>query len=140
MNKALLAIDVGGSTSRATLVDKAGRCLGQGRNRGGHPASNSPEQAASAILSAVEAAVADAGGPLEIELALLALAGPRTHVSQERLEQAFRAVGLSGPLVFAGDLEAMLASVSAAPDGYCIVAGTGASWAQGRRAAKAAAL
>jgi N-acetylglucosamine kinase-like BadF-type ATPase len=126
MNKALLAIDVGGSTSRATLVDHAGRCLGQGRNRGGNPASNTPEQAASAIISAVEAAVADAGGPLDIELALIALAGPRAHVAQDRLEAAFRENGLSGPLVFAGDLEAMLASVTAARDGYCIVAGTGA--------------
>ncbi|KQW74035.1 hypothetical protein ASC89_26895 [Devosia sp. Root413D1] len=126
MNKALLAIDVGGSTSRATLVDHAGRCLGQGRNRGGNPASNSPEQAASAIISAVEAAVADAGGQLDIELALLALAGPRAHVAQDRLEAAFRENGLTGPLVFAGDLEAMLASVTAARDGYCIVAGTGA--------------
>jgi glucosamine kinase len=127
MNKALLAIDVGGSTSRATLVDTTGRCLGQGRNRGGNPASNSPEQAASAIISAVEDAVVDAGGgPLDIELALIALAGPRAHVAQSRLEEAFRSVGLSGPLVFAGDLEAMLASVTAATDGYCIVAGTGA--------------
>ena len=127
MNKALLAIDVGGSTSRATLVDTSGRCLGQGRNRGGNPASNTPEQAASAIISAVEDAVADAGGgPLDIALALIALAGPRAHVAQSRLEEAFRAVGLSGPLVFAGDLEAMLASVTAATDGYCIVAGTGA--------------
>lgn len=127
MNKALLAIDVGGSTSRATLVDTSGRCLGQGRNRGGNPASNTPEQAASAIISAVEAAANDAGGgPLDISLALIALAGPRAHVAQNRLEEAFRAVGLTGPLVFAGDLEAMLASVSAARDGYCIVAGTGA--------------
>lgn len=126
MNKALLAIDVGGSTSRATLVDKTGRCLGQGRNRGGNPASNTPEQAASAIISAVEAAVAEAGAPLDIELALIALAGPRAHVAQDRLEAAFRENGLSGPLVFAGDLEALLASVTAARDGYCIVAGTGA--------------
>lgn len=127
MNKALLAIDVGGSTSRASLVDPSGRCLGQGRNRGGNPASNTPEQAASAIISAVEAAVADAGGgSFDISLALIALAGPRAHVAQSRLEEAFRAVGLSGPLVFAGDLEAMLASVTAARDGYCIVAGTGA--------------
>lgn len=127
MITALLAIDVGGSTSRATLVDPTGRCLGQGRNRGGNPASNTPDQAAAAIIAAVEAAVADAGADqLDIVVALIALAGPRAHVAQARLETAFRDLGLSGPLVFAGDLEAMLASVTAAPDGYCIVAGTGA--------------
>ena len=65
--KALLAIDVGGSTSRAYLVDTTGRCLGHGRNRGGNPASNTPDLAASAIIFAVEAAVADAGRePLDI--------------------------------------------------------------------------
>lgn len=127
MSRVLLAIDVGGSTSRASLVDSTGRCLGQGRNRGGNPASNTPEQAASAIISAVEAAVADAAlGAVGIEVALIALAGPRVHVAQARLEAAFRALGLTGPLVFAGDLDAMFASVTAAADGYCIVAGTGA--------------
>jgi len=127
MTTALLAIDVGGSTSRASLIDSTGRCLGQGRNRGGNPASNNPEQAASAIIAAVEAAVAEAGGAsLDISIALIALAGPRVHVAEARLEQAFRALGLSGPVVFSGDLHALLGSVTAATDGYCIVAGTGA--------------
>ena len=127
MSRVLLAIDVGGSTSRASLVDETGRCLGQGRNLGGNPASNTPEQAASAIISAVEAAVADAGnGPFDIAVALIALAGPRVRVAQSRLEEAFRGLGLSGPLVFGADLAAMFASVTAAADGYCLVCGTGA--------------
>jgi N-acetylglucosamine kinase-like BadF-type ATPase len=123
----LLAIDVGGSTSRALLVDRAGACLGHGRNRGGNPASNDPAQAAGAIIAAVEAAVADAGGAVPgIDLALIALAGPQVHVARARLETAFRDLGLAGPLVFAGDLLAMFASASPASDGYCVVAGTGA--------------
>jgi N-acetylglucosamine kinase-like BadF-type ATPase len=124
---ALLAIDVGGSTSRASVIDRAGHCLGQGRNRGGNPASNDPAEAAQAIISAVEAAVADAGGvPRAIDLALIALAGPQVHVARARLETAFRDLGLTGQLVFAGDLLAMFASASEAADGYCVVAGTGA--------------
>ena len=127
MRQALLAIDVGGSTSRAYLVDKAGNCLGHGRNRGGNPASNSPEAAASAVISAVEAAIADAGaGPFDMVVALIALAGPQAHLALERLETAFRGLGLSGEIVFAGDLLAMFASVSLATEGYCVVAGTGA--------------
>ena len=126
MNKVLLAIDVGGSTSRASLVDETGRCLGQGRSRGGNPASNDPELAASAIISAAEAAVADTGaGPYEIAVALIAMAGPRVHAAQNRLEEAFRGLGLTGAVVFAPDLGAMFSSVTAAADGYCIVAGTG---------------
>lgn len=123
--KALLAIDVGGSTSRATLVDLTGRCLGQGRNRGGNPGSNPPEQAAAAIIAAAQAAAAEAGGPLDIKVALLAIAGPRNAEVQRRLEDAFRAMGLSGPLVLDGDTNAMLPSVTAATEGYCVFAGTG---------------
>lgn len=127
MRTALLAIDVGGSTTRATLVDPAGHCLGQGRNKGGNPASNTSEQGATAMIAAVEAAVADAGeGPLDIVVALIALAGPRAHLAIERIEAAFRRLGLSGEIRFVGDLDAMLASVTAARDGYCMVIGTGA--------------
>jgi glucosamine kinase len=127
MPHALLAIDVGGSTSRAYLVDTAGRCLGQGRDRGGNPASNDPEFAASSIISAVEAAVADAGGgPFDIIVAQIALAGVQERVALARLETAFRAAGLTGPIVFAGDLLAMFASITPATSGYCVVAGTGA--------------
>ncbi len=126
MTTAFLAIDVGGSTSRATLVDRDGHCLGKGRNRGGNPGSNPPELAAAAIIAAVEAAVADAALPaLHIDVALIAMAGPRVHVAQSKLEEAFTRLGLRGPLVFTGDLHAMLASVTASTSGYCIVCGTG---------------
>lgn len=126
MKTALLAIDVGGSTSRAYLISETGHCLGQGRDRGGNPASNTPEQAAAAIISAVQGAVAQAGESLDIRIALIALAGPRSRVAKMTLDVAFRAVGLSGPIVIVGDVQAMFASVTPAPDGYCLIAGTGA--------------
>lgn len=125
MTDALLAIDVGGSTSRATLVDLNGNCLGQGRNRGGNPGSNPPSEAAAAVIAAATAAVAEAGGSLDIKVALLAIAGPRNAEMQRLMDEAFRKLGLSGPLVFDGDTNAMLPSVTAALDGYCIFAGTG---------------
>lgn len=126
MSRTLLAIDVGGSTSRAYLVDETGRCLGHGRNRGGNPASNTPELAAAAIISAVETAVAEAGrGPFDIAIAQIALAGPQAHVAVARLDEAFRRLGLTGPIAFAGDVQAMFASVTLASDGYCLIAGTG---------------
>lgn len=126
MITALLAVDVGGSTSRAVLVDMDGNCLGQGRNRGGNPGSNPPEQAAAAVIAAAEAAAAQAGGPLDIRIAMLAVAGPRHAEVQRLMEEAFRRLGLSGPFVMTGDTPAMLPSVTAALDGYCVFAGTGA--------------
>jgi glucosamine kinase len=125
MITALLAIDVGGSTSRATLVDMAGNCLGQGRNRGGNPGSNPPAEAAAAIIAAAEASVREAGVPLDIKVAMVAIAGPRHPDVMRLMEEAFRRFGLTGPLVLTGDTHAMLPSVTAARDGYCIFAGTG---------------
>ena len=126
MGKTLLAVDVGGSTSRAYIVDSAGHCLGGGRSGGGNPASTDPERAAAAIIAAVEAAAAEAGGPpLDLAVAQLALAGPQAHVALGRLDTAFRGLGLAGPIVFAGDLLAMFASVTPELNGYCVVAGTG---------------
>ena len=126
MITALLAIDVGGSTSRATLIDTKGNCLGQGKSRGGNPGSTPPDQAAAAIIAAAQAAATEAGEPLDIAVALLAMAGPRVNVEQARIETAFRELGLKGPLVFSGDLNALLPSVTAATNGYCMVCGTGA--------------
>jgi N-acetylglucosamine kinase-like BadF-type ATPase len=125
MITAFLAIDIGGSTSRATLVDMDGNCLGQGRNRGGNPGSNPPSEAAAAVIAAAEAAAAEAARPLDIKVAMLAIAGVRNPDMQRRMEEAFRRLGLSGPMVLTGDTNAMLPSVTAAPDGYCIFCGTG---------------
>src|SRR5690606_4754753 len=69
------------------------------------------------------------------DLALIAMAGPRVHVAQARLEQAFARLGLTGPLLFTGDLQAMLASVTSSLDGYCIVCGTGAGAVRQRNGA-----
>jgi glucosamine kinase len=125
MITALLAIDVGGSTSRATLVDMDGNCLGQGRNRGGNPGSNPPAEAAAAIIAAAEAAVTEARAALDIKVAMVAIAGPRHPDVMRLMDEAFRRFGLTGPLVLTGDTHAMLPSVTAALDGYCIFAGTG---------------
>jgi glucosamine kinase len=125
MITALLAIDVGGSTSRATLVDMEGNCLGQGRNRGGNPGSNPPELAAAAVIAAARGAVEQTAADLDIKVALLAMAGPRNAEMHRLMEEAFRTMGLSGPLVTTGDTHAMLPAVTAALEGYCIFAGTG---------------
>ena len=133
MITALLAVDVGGSSSRALLVDRRGTCLGRGASGGGNPGSNPPDLAARAIVSAAEAAVVEAGIPdLRIELVLLAMAGPRGRVDEAALRAGFAALGLAGPIVFTGDIQALLASVSASGNGYCLVCGTGAGAARVR--------
>jgi N-acetylglucosamine kinase-like BadF-type ATPase len=125
MITALLAIDIGGSTSRAALVDMEGNCLGQGRNRGGNPGSNPPAEAAAAVVAAAGSAAAQASGPLNIKVAMLAMAGVRNPETLRLMEEGFRRLGLTGPMVMTGDTHAMLPSISAASDGYCIFCGTG---------------
>jgi len=105
MITALLAVDVGGSTSRATLVDYSGTCLGQARSGGGNPGSNPPDAAAAAIIAAAGAAVSrrqDAA--LDIRVAMLAVAGPRSAEVERRLNEAFRAmVTHRAAMVMTGD-------------------------------------
>jgi N-acetylglucosamine kinase-like BadF-type ATPase len=125
MITALLAIDIGGSTSRATLIDMDGNCLGQGRNRGGNPGSNPPAEAAAAVVAAAESAVGQAGQRFDIKVAMLAMAGVRNADALRLMEEGFRRLGLTGPMVMTGDTHAMLPSVSAAKNGYCIFCGTG---------------
>ena len=125
MIEALLAIDIGGSTSRAVLVDRQGNCLGLGRNGGGNPGSNPPELAAAAVVAAAAAAVAEVGAPLDIKVAVLAMAGPRHDDVRRLIEDGLRRLGLSGDLVLTSDTPAMLPSVTAATSGYCVFAGTG---------------
>jgi glucosamine kinase len=53
------------------------------------------------------------------------MAGPRNAAVQQLMDAAFRRLGLSGPLMLTSDTQAMLPSVTAATDGYCIFCGTG---------------
>ena len=52
-----LAIDAGGTSTRAVLVDSAGRCLGYGRAGGGNPTSAGIANAVAAVGEAAEQAV-----------------------------------------------------------------------------------
>ena len=51
-----LAIDAGGTSTRAALVDSAGRCLGYGRAGGGNPTSAGIANAVAAVGQAAEQA------------------------------------------------------------------------------------
>ena len=52
-----LAIDAGGTSTRALLIAADGDCVGYGRAGGGNPVSWGPEEAARSVTSAVAAAL-----------------------------------------------------------------------------------
>ncbi len=118
-----IAVDAGGTSTRAVAISTAGNVFGYGRSGGGNPTSAGVPEAVAEIGSAVEAAVA--GLPTgEVEAVVLAMAGERTDAFFAQLRQRIGGLGL-GPVVMQPDLLAMFQSGTHRLEGYGMVAGTG---------------
>jgi N-acetylglucosamine kinase-like BadF-type ATPase len=126
---ALLAVDAGGTSTRSMVVDPSGRCLGYAVAGSGNPtAVGSPAAAASVAESAAEALrTADVPGG-SIGLAVLAMAGQGgTTSAAAEVGRRLAELGIARPPVFDSDLLATYFSGTYRPDGYAVVAGTGAA-------------
>ncbi|MBW4042356.1 MAG: hypothetical protein HIU86_09555 [Acidobacteria bacterium] len=121
-----LAIDAGGTSTRAVLVDGDGRCLGSGRSSGGNPTSAGVDRAVDAVTAAITDAIGASAAPEAVELVLLAHAGSSAGGFHERVAERIAALGVRGPVVGAGDVTALFASGTPEPDGVALIAGTGA--------------
>ena len=130
MMKTTLAVDAGGTSSRAVLVDASGRRLGSGRAGGGNPTSSGVDSAATQIALAARAALdlartttsvspLPSGSPV-----VITQAGQVSDAYRRALDAHLAPLGL-GPVVIEPDLLGMYGSGSAAPDGVVLVAGTG---------------
>lgn len=130
MMKTTLAVDAGGTSSRAALVDASARRLGSGRAGGGNPTSSGAEIAATQIALAARAALDEAGASRSVpSLApgspvVITQAGQMSDAYRRALEARLLPLGL-GPIVIEPDLLGMYGSGSASPDGIVLVAGTG---------------
>jgi glucosamine kinase len=124
----LLAVDAGGTSTRAVLVDAEGRCLGYGRSGGGNPISSGTDRAASAIVSAVESATAGAGlTASEVGPGILAMAGSGVNQDSGWVRDALAGAGYPGLVELRSDLLATFFAGTFEPEGYALVAGTGAA-------------
>ncbi len=129
----LVAVDAGGSSTRAVVVDSAGRCLGLGIAGSGNPVSAGTESVAVALGAAVRQAIASAGvSSASIAAAAVAMAGARSVRSASGPEHpgitaGLAAAGVDAPFVVESDLLAMFCAGSSDLDGYALVAGTGAA-------------
>ena len=118
-----IAVDAGGTSTRAVALDAAGDVFAYGRAGGGNPTSVGVPAAVAAIGAALEGA--GAGLPAsEVEAVVLALAGERTDAFFAQLAGCLGHLGL-GPAVLQPDLLAMFGSGTYRLDGYAMVAGTG---------------
>jgi N-acetylglucosamine kinase-like BadF-type ATPase len=120
-----LAVDVGGTATRAVVVERDGRCIGYGTAGRGNPTSAGSADAASAIVAATTAALGAAGRRADDVVAAVAgIAGAGTPAGAV-LRQALAAAALP-EIAFEPDVLATYHSGTLAADGYAVVAGTGA--------------
>ncbi|MFI5085467.1 MAG: N-acetylglucosamine kinase [Actinomycetales bacterium] len=123
----LLAVDAGGTSTRAVLLDATGRCLGLGLAGGGNPISSGIEGALASLEAAVRSAKSMAGtGSSTFAHAVMAMAGASAQTIPDQLAERLAGLGLTGKLVIEPDLLATFFSGTFHPEGYALVAGTGA--------------
>lgn len=123
----LLAVDAGGTSTRAVVLTRSGHCLGYGTAGAGNPISSGTDYAAIEVVKAVRSALEQAGSARTAETAVLAMAGSRTYVSTDWITSALAAIDVRGRVVLESDLLATFCSGAWEPDGYAVVAGTGAA-------------
>lgn len=123
-----VGMDVGGTRSRAAVVDAAGRLRGAAQGPGGNPMSHPPEQAFRTMATALGAAL-EGLEAAHVRAAVIGLAGggslPRTRM-QEALAGLSTSTGIGCLPVVVGDVVAAFAAGTPSPDGTVLIAGTGA--------------
>lgn len=124
-----LALDAGGTQTRAALVDVDGRILGFGRSGSGNPTSGGEAAAADSIVDAIRQTL---GGRLPgpestnfPSVAVVAMAGERSPRYLGELEARLRGLGVNH-LHPEGDLLGVFHSGTPHLDGYALICGTGA--------------
>ncbi|GAB3038476.1 BadF/BadG/BcrA/BcrD ATPase family protein [Parafrigoribacterium mesophilum] len=121
----VLAIDAGGTSTRAIIVDECGNCLGFGAAGGGNPISAGFEPALASLAAATSAALKSSPGTEVISSALIAMAGATSRMPRQELTRRFTALGVRGELALESDLLAMFRSGTLSDSGYALIAGTG---------------
>ncbi|WP_427015815.1 N-acetylglucosamine kinase [Pseudarthrobacter sp. P1] len=122
-----LAIDAGGTSTRAVIVDASGRCLGYGRSGTGNPISSGIHAALASLGEAAEKAQQGVpGGAAALAGAAVAMAGASVQTHAHLFQERLATVGLAGDLVIESDLLAGFYSGTFHDNGYALVAGTGA--------------
>src|SRR4051812_9504855 len=127
IERALVAVDAGGTSTRTVVVDPAGRCLGYAVAGSGNPISVGPETAAASVAESVSAALRRAKVPsARIPLVVLAMAGAGSSAVEAQVRHRLAGFALDAPLFFESDLVATFCSGTHRPDGYAVISGTGA--------------
>ncbi|MDX6319734.1 MAG: hypothetical protein QOD35_3134, partial [Nocardioidaceae bacterium] len=124
---ALVAVDAGGTSTRAVVIHPTGQCLGYAVAGSGNPTAVGAETAAGSVAEGIMGAMRRAGVPsTRVRLVVLAMAGAGSTSVAAEMGRRLAGIGLDAPLAFESDLLATYFSGTSAPDGYAVIAGTGA--------------
>lgn len=119
-----LAIDAGGTSTRAVLLNSSGQCLGYGTAGGGNPVSRGFGPALDALEQATVKALG--GAPKPFADVLIAMAGASLELPTDLYRDRFLTLGLTKNVMIESDLLATFYSGTFHDDGRALIAGTGA--------------
>ncbi|TNC28082.1 N-acetylglucosamine kinase [Amycolatopsis alkalitolerans] len=122
----VVGVDAGGTSARAVAVAADGTVLGTGRSGGANPNSQPPATATAHLAEAIGGCL-EGLDPQDASACVVGMAGTSklTDPAVAALfEETWARLGLSGVRVLT-DAEVAFASVTRAPDGTVLVAGTG---------------
>lgn len=126
MRGLLLAVDAGGTNTRAVALTRDGVCRGAGRGGSGNPTASGPAVALASITGACRVALDAAGGsPDRVDGVVVAMAGAEGLLPAAELAAALGVPADDGRVRKVGDLLAMYFSGAVEPDGVALIAGTG---------------
>jgi glucosamine kinase len=120
-----LAVDAGGTSTRAVVLDASGRVFGYGRAGGGNPTSAGVTEAVTAIGLAAGQALSPIGPlPNDESVAVVAMAGEQSVAFVDQLTARLAGLGF-GRVTRQPDLLGVFHSGTPASQGYAMIAGTG---------------
>ncbi len=124
----VLGMDVGGTSTRALLIDPQGTRLGAGHSGGGNPIANGAALAQANVREAIRECLTG-HDYAAVESVVIGMAGGMA-VDQSDTAEAFVSMlhdmGLTCPVDLVSDTTVAFASGTAQPDGTVLIAGTGA--------------
>jgi glucosamine kinase len=123
----LVAVDAGGTSTRAVVLDPAGHCLGYAVGGGANPTAVGAETAAASVAQSITEALGTAQLPsTRIRLVVLAMAGAGSPSVAAEVRAQLTGSVLDAHVVFESDLLATFFSGTHQSDGYAVISGTGA--------------
>jgi N-acetylglucosamine kinase-like BadF-type ATPase len=123
----VIGVDLGGTATRVLISDTDGRRIGFGSAGGGNPISRGLEGTINSLGTALAIAL-DGVAADRVEYAVLGLAGVKAYgaSAEAGIETVWREAGLTCPHALRPDAEVAYAAGTSEPDGFVVIAGTGA--------------